>query len=89
MKKHSQIICIFIGVVMVIGSISNSHNKMSLGKVSSSDELTIKEIYIQEAKPYRILNVPYESMVYDPYYGDAAACLSMLSDYYGDKVVKT
>ncbi|MHA1187654.1 MAG: C39 family peptidase [Candidatus Heimdallarchaeota archaeon] len=89
MKKHSQIFCMFIAVVIVIGGISNSRNKMSLGKVSSSDEFPSEGIYIQEVKPYKILNVPYESMVYDPYYGDAAACLSMLSEYYGDKVEKT
>ncbi|MHA1308843.1 MAG: C39 family peptidase [Candidatus Heimdallarchaeota archaeon] len=89
MRRHKYIFCIFITAIIVIGGLNNSKNIISIGNVNSSNRRPSEGVFIQDVKPYKILNVPYESMVYDPYYGDAAACLSMLSEYYGDKVDKT
>jgi hypothetical protein len=88
MRKHAQILCIFITAVIVISGLSNANSIVNIYSNSTENESPSKGMVIQDVKPYKILDVPYEDMIYDPYYGDAAACLSMLSEYYGDKVDK-
>ncbi|NHK30323.1 MAG: hypothetical protein FK730_03160 [Asgard group archaeon] len=59
-----------------------------IGDKTSTIENIPFELILSENRLYDILNMPYENMAYDTQFGDAAACLSMLSEYYDKKVSK-
>ena len=80
-KKIQIVICFIIIFNLIV--LEQIPNRIAI----ETNSLTYE--YVPEnSDEYKILNVPYENMVYDPFYGDAAACISMLTGYYGDKVSK-
>ena len=78
----------FYAIFFIVVFINNAMICNTTGAFSKTACLDFNNLTMEESSSYKILNVPYEDMMYDIQFGDAGACLSMLSQYYGKGVSK-